>query len=183
MRQPKLIAIGGSLATGKTTLAKNLCESTGVHRISMDELKEHMFDYAGYKDRAWSRRIGQITWPLFQSLVDLHLSYEQDVIAEATFLWPSDADWLNEMKEKHSADLRLLWLTSDPNIARQRILDRASKERHPGHNDALEHVIEEFDQKYFNRTFVPVPIDGPSTIVDTTQNFPKLNDVVSFFDL
>ncbi len=181
MHRPKLIIVGGSLAVGKTTLAKRLCGELGIHRISMDELKEHLFDYAGYQDRAWSRRIGQITWPLFKELVDLHLSYGNDVVAEATFLWHDDAAWINSLKEKHGAELSLLWLTTDPRVARERFTERSKQERHPGHNDALEQVLEEFDEKYFNRTFIPLPIDGETKIIDTTDfGSVDYEDITSF---
>ncbi len=167
---PKFIIVGGALATGKSTIAKFLEEQTGIKRISMDELKERLFDIGGYKDRQWSKRIGQMAWPLFKQLVELHLERGEDVIAEATFLWPDDVDWMREMMKQHYANLYQIWMTADPIVARERFIVRAQmSERHPGHNDALEEVLAEFDERIFNRTFIPHPIKEATLVVDTTN--------------
>ncbi len=166
----RLIVIGGSLATGKSTIAKYLEEQLHVKRISMDELKERLFDIGGYRDRKWSMQIGQLAWPVFQKMIELHLDQGEDVIAEATFLWPDDGAWIEKSANQYATDIYQIWMTADPQIARERFIARAqSSQRHPGHNDALEHVLEEFDQRIFNRTFVPHPIKANTLIVDTTE--------------
>ncbi len=174
MKRPKLIVIGGSLATGKSTLAKTIEEQTGVKRVSMDELKERLFDVGGYRDREWSKRIGALAWPAFKEMVELHLEHGDDVIAEATFLWPNDIDWIHKASDKHKADIHQIWMTADPRVARERFINRANNERHPGHCDSLEDVIEEFDQRMFNRTFIPHPVNGKTIVVDTTD-FDKMD--------
>lgn len=166
---PKLIVIGGSLATGKSTIAKYLEQETGIKRISMDDLKERLFDIGGYRDRAWSKRIGHIAWPVFQQLVELHLEQGEDVIAEATFLWPDDAVWINALASQFHADLFQIWMTADPVVARERFMHRANNERHPGHNDHVDHVIEEFDERFFKKRFDPLPLNGKTLVVDTTD--------------
>jgi predicted kinase len=137
----------------------------------MDELKERLFDIGGYHDREWSKRIGHLAWTAFQSMVEMHLERGESVIAEATFLWPSDKDWIEQVAERQGACVKQIWMTADPRVARERFVARANSERHPGHNDALEHVIEEFDQRFFKRniTFIPHPIKGKTKIVDTTD--------------
>lgn len=183
----KLIIIGGSLATGKSTIAKYLEKELEIKRVSMDELKERLFDIGGYRDREWSKRIGQIAWPIFQEMVELHLEQNEDVIAEATFLWPDDRTWLEKMALKYSVDIYQIWMTANPQVARERFITRAqSLKRHPGHNDALEYVLEEFDQRFFNRTFISHPIKARTLVVDTTgfqdgwkesvSQFLKLNE-------
>jgi predicted kinase len=167
--QPKLIIIGGTLATGKSTLAKRLEQETGIKRVSMDDLKESLFDVGGYRDRAWSSRIGEIAWPAFKHMVELHLEQGDDVIAEATFLWPDDREWIECLADRHKADVYQIWMTADPRIARERFVHRAQNERHPGHCDDLKDVIEEFDQRLFNRTFIPHPIVGKTLVIDTTD--------------
>lgn len=165
----KLIVIGGSLATGKSTIAKHLEQETGIKRISMDDLKERLFDIGGYRDRAWSKRIGHIAWPVFKQLVELHLERGDDVIAEATFLWPDDADWIHALADQFHADLFQIWMTADPLVARERFMHRANNERHPGHNDHVDHVIEEFDERFFKKRFEPLPLKGKTLVVDTTD--------------
>ena len=165
---PKLIIIGGSLATGKSTVARYIEKATGIKRVSMDDLKESMFDVGGYRDREWSKRIGMIAWPAFKQMVELHLEQGDDVIAEATFLWPDDKDWIHEMRERNKTEIFQIWMTADPIVARDRFIRRSMNERHPGHCDDLEDVIDEFDQRIFNRTFIPHPIQGKTLVIDTT---------------
>jgi len=164
----KLIIVGGSLATGKSTIAKFLENKTSIKRIAMDDIKERLFDIGGYRDREWSKRIGHVAWPIFQQLVELHLEHNEDVIAEATFLHPNDSVWISEIANRHSADIFQIWMTADPTIARERFIHRANNERHPGHCDALENVIEEFDKRFFCKTFDPLQLNSNTIIVDTT---------------
>lgn len=166
---PKLIIIGGSLATGKSTLSKKIANALGIQRVSLDEIKEVLFNVGGFRDRAWSKEIGRLAFPVFRDLIELHLGRGESVVAEATFLWLNDREWLHAFSQTYKVELVQIWLTSDPFVARERFIDRANSTRHPGHNDSLESVIEEFDQRFFNKTFVPLPLNGKTKIVDTTD--------------
>ncbi len=166
---PRLIFIGGVPATGKSTMARYLERETGIKRVSMDDLKEAIFDLAGYHDREWSRQVGMIAWPTFQKLVVLHLSRGEDVIAEATFLWPHDKDWLHQVAETYQASLYQIWMTANPLVSRERFIDRAHHNRHPGHCDTREDVIGSFTSRFFNRTYIPHPIKGKTLVIDTTD--------------
>jgi predicted kinase len=173
--KPKLIVIGGSLATGKTTVASALAAHLGVRRVGMDHIKEALFDLGGFRDRAWSKEIGRIAFEVFKHLIDLHLRAGESVIAESTFIWPSDADWLKDFAKKYHVELVQIWMTADPKVARERFLARArSGERHPGHCDTVETVLEEFDERYFSKTFKPLPLPGRTLVVDTT-NFATID--------
>lgn len=165
----KLIVVGGSLATGKSTISSVLSDRTGIARISLDEIKEALFDVGGYRDRAWSKEIGRAAFPVFRHLIEMYLARGEDVIADATFLWLDDADWLHELADRFGADLVLVWLTADPAVARERFVGRANTTRHPGHNDALDEVIAEFDERFFNKTFLPLPLRARTLVVDTTD--------------
>lgn len=164
----KLIVIGGSLATGKSTLARELEARTGIKLVSMDELKARLFDVGGYRDRTWSKRIGRMAWPIFQEMVEMHLEMGESVIAEATFCWPDDQAWLLGLQERYGCELVQIWMTCDPRVARERFIARAH-DHHPGHGDALESVLEEFDQRFFYHSFIPHPHISKTKIVDTTD--------------
>lgn len=165
----KLIIVGGSLATGKSTVSKMLANTTGIQRISLDEIKESLFDLGGHKDRDWSKEIGRIAFPVFRDLIELHLARGESVIADATFLWASDVQWLHDFSNRYKVGLVQIWLTADPRVARERFIERANSVRHPGHCDVLEYVIDEFDVRFFNKTFIPLPLNGKTKIVDTTD--------------
>ncbi len=165
----KLIVVGGSLATGKSTVSSRLSDATGIVRISLDEIKEALFDLVGYRDRAWSKEMGRVAFPAFRDCIELHLQRGDSVIADATFLWLADADWLHEFSNRYGAELVLVWLTADPQVARERLIHRSNTSRHPGHNDALDEVIAEFDERFFNKTFLPIPLKARTLVVDTTD--------------
>ena len=79
MDRPKLIIVGGSLATGKSTISSRLSDKTGIQRVSLDEIKEALFDLGGYRDREWSKEIGRLSFPVFRDLIELHLSKGESV--------------------------------------------------------------------------------------------------------
>jgi glucokinase len=181
MKKPKLIIVGGSLATGKSTISSQLSNKTGFQRVSLDEIKEALFDLGGYRDREWSKEIGRLSFPVFRDLIELHLSKGESVIADATFLWPNDLEWIHDFASKHNAEIKQIWLTADPLVLRERFINRANTDRHPGHNDALEYVMEEFDERFFNKTFIPLPIKGKTKIVDTTDlNVVNHDDILGW---
>lgn len=165
----KLIVVGGSLATGKSTISSMIAKETGFARVSLDEIKEALFDLVGYRDRAWSKEMGRVAFPAFRDCIELHLQRGDSVIADATFLWLSDAEWLHDFAERYGAELILVWLTADPRVARERLIHRSNTTRHPGHNDALDEVIAEFDERFFNKTFLPIPLRALTLVVDTTS--------------
>lgn len=165
----KLIVVGGSLATGKSTISTELARATGIARVSLDEIKEALFDVGGYRDRAWSKEIGRAAFPVFQHLIEMYLSRGESVIADATFLWLDDANWLHAYAERYGAELIQLWLSADPRVARERFIRRARTTRHPGHNDALESVLAEFDERFFQKTFIPLPLRARTMVLDTTD--------------
>ena len=166
----KVILVGGSIATGKSTLSKKIAEQLGVPRVAMDDLKELHFDYVGYRDRKWSSQIGTAVFPVFQSLVEMFLERDKTVVAEAVFSWwPDDADWINSLEKKYGAEICLIWLIADPRVARERFIARGESGYHPGHCHTTQEILEEFDQKYFNKALLPLPISGKTKIVDTTD--------------
>ncbi len=165
----KLIIVGGSLATGKSTISTSISEKTGIARVSLDEIKEALFDSVGYRDREWSKEMGRVAFPAFRDCIELHLRRGDSVIADATFLWVSDADWIHEFSKKYGAEIIQVWLTADPQVARSRMIVRSQTTRHPGHNDSLESVMDEFDERFFNKTFVPLPLRARTLVVDTTE--------------
>ena len=165
----KLIVVGGSLATGKSTISLAIARETGFARVSLDEIKEALFDVVGYRDRAWSKEIGRVAFPVFRDCIELHLQRGDSVIADATFLWVSDADWIHAFSKKYGAEIVQVWLTAHPYVARSRFVARSQTARHPGHNDALESVMDEFDERFFSKTFVPLPLRARTMVVDTTD--------------
>jgi len=166
----KLVIIGGVLASGKTTVAKKLVELTGFRYVAVDRIKEALFDVGGWRDRAWSKKIGEISFPVFQSLIEMHLNRGDSVIAESTFLYSEDKEWIEKYTKRYNLDLIQLWMTIDPNIVRKRFCKRANSDRHCGHCDDICDVQEEFEERFFNRSW-PIPLCSTdrTMIIDTTD--------------
>lgn len=166
---------------GKTTVSKKLSENTGIKRVSVDEIKEALFDAGEYRGREWSKDIGRLAFPVFTGLIEMYLRRGESVIADSTFLWPEDANWLHEFADLHGAEIYQIWMTADPQIARERFIARAQTERHPGHNDSLDEVIEEFDEKHFSRCFIPLPLRGETLVIDTSHEEPFDHEAILNF--
>lgn len=165
----KLVLVGGSIANGKTTLSTKLSRDLGIPRVAMDDIKESLFDLFGSRDREWSRGLGEAAFPLFRQMIELHLRHGDSVVAEATFLYPEDAEWAESVARRHGADLVLVWLTADPRVARERFIRRANGGYHPGHRHATSEVLTEFDERYFSKTFIPPVMRARTLVVDTTD--------------
>lgn len=166
----KVILVGGSIATGKSTLSKRISEELGIPRVAMDDLKEVLFDYIGYRDRQWSSQIGTAMFPVFETLVEMFAQRGESVVAEAVFSWwPEDADWINSLAQKYGVEVVMIWLVSDPRVARERFIQRGERGYHPGHCHSTESILEEFDQKFFNKTLLPLPTNAKTKMVDTTD--------------
>ncbi|MBI5793829.1 ATP-binding protein [Candidatus Uhrbacteria bacterium] len=169
MSAPKLIIIGGAPATGKSVLAERVVEATGFVRVSKDLLKEHLFDVIEYRDREWSRELGALAFPLFMGIVEMYLKRGESVIMDNPFIHWADLEWFRRFEKKYGVEFIQVHLTADPAVLRRRFIERAHMHRHPGHNDALEDVLEEFETKWFNKSFLPLPLSGKTKIVDTTD--------------
>lgn len=171
---PKLIVIGGAPATGKSVLAEKIQAATGFHRVSKDHLKEHLFDVIEYRDRQWSRELGALAFPLFMGVVEMYLKRGESVIIDNPFVHVDDLVWFEKFEQKYDTEIIQIHLIADPAVLRERFVERANIHRHPGHNDALEEVLDEFDARWFNKSFIPLPIGIKTKIVDTTD-FDTMN--------
>ena len=172
--QTKLIIVGGSLATGKSTVSKFISEKTTFSRVSLDEIKEVLFNVGGYRDRAWSKDIGRAAFPVFCQLIEMYLQRGESVIADATFLWEDDRVWLEDFAKRYDAELIQIWLDADPLVARARFIERSMTSRHPGHCDSLETVMDEFDERFFSKSHDPLVVDARTMTIDTTD-FSKVD--------
>ncbi len=169
MSVPKLIIIGGAPATGKSVLADRVVEATGFRRVSKDLLKEHLFDVIEYRDREWSRELGALAFPLFMGVVEMYLKRGESVIVDNPFIHWADLEWFERFEKAHGVQFIQVHLIADQDVLRDRFIERANTHRHPGHNDALEDVLQEFETKWFNKSFLPLPLSGKTKIVDTTN--------------
>jgi len=131
----RLLCVSGPPASGKTRLARTLAASYRLPLLCRDDLKELAFDTLGWSDRAWSRKVGALSYRLLFHAADLLLAGGARFLLEAN-LPPQSVQRLNQLLDRHHATAAQVHLTAPPEVLVGRYLARhAAGDRHPGHVD------------------------------------------------
>lgn len=175
MTPPTLVAVSGPPGMGKTTLAHTLADALSWPAVCRDEIKERIA--AAGTDPAESLDLKTLE-AFFHTLGDL-LKSGTSLVAEAAFqdrLWRPGLEPLADL-----ADIRIIRCVADPELARTRITHRAATQPSRSvHGDAaFLHRIAEGQRPI--ESWVPIALDVPSLVVDTTQGWkPSLARIVEF---
>lgn len=164
-----IIIINGLPGTGKTTLSEAVSEQLGLPLLSKDAIKELLFDSLGAKDRAWSKKLGQATFPILFAQVDELVKAGVSHIIESP-LNPQfeDARFQRYEKEFGVRVIQVL-LTCDGEVLFERFKKRAKSARHEGHNDTDPEVLEEMRPALMKGRLEPLNTNGPLIEIDTTD--------------
>jgi predicted kinase len=123
----------GSPASGKTTLARRLSADLPLPCLCKDDIKEALFDVLGSKDREWSRKLSEASFSALAGLAGTNLAAGQSCILEGNWR-AAHALKLSGVLADHGARAAQICCRADL----QEIVRRfTSRERHPGHLDAL----------------------------------------------
>lgn len=163
-----MIIVSGPPATGKTTLAEELSKVTDFPVISKDQIKELLFDSLGWKDRAWSKKLGKAGYDLLYYLLENFLASKTSLIVESNFQRNLDSSRFNILVEKYHLRIIQIICQTDGQILFERFKKRSeSGQRHPGHRDHLNY--EEYQETLLKGS--SEPLDIPSQIInfDTTD--------------
>jgi predicted kinase len=169
---PLVIIVSGPPASGKTTLARQLARELALPLLYKDGIKEALFDSLGWRDRAWSRKMGLATYGLLFYFLEAQLAAGQSLIVESYF-HPEAAVNLRQLQAKYPyRPFQVLCRTEGSVLLERFTLRAADPDRHPGHVD-LE-TVEELKPVLLKGGEAPLDIGGEALEIDTTD-FSKLD--------
>lgn len=169
----KLVIITGLPASGKTTIGKELARRKNIPFISKDDIKEHMFDGLGWKDREWSKKIGLASYDLLYYFTEALLRAGTTFILESNFKPEFDNQKFATLSEKYDFDVVQILCKADGEVLFERFKKRSeSGQRHPGHVDTGNY--DEFKKSLLSGRCEPLSLSGNVIEVDTTD-FDKVD--------
>lgn len=174
---PKVILIGGQLATGKTTLAKNLSKELAVPFFYKDIIKEKLCDKIGFKNREENLKMSAATFEILYHISEQFILLEKDLILESNFR-QEELDRLCSLFDKNNYQIISIELVGNLNILYQRYLDRFKYENrniaHANFNTKEEFL--EYNQSMLDRKY-----PGKHIKLDASK-FVDTNNVIKLFN-
>ncbi len=141
---PSLVVVTGLPGTGKTTIAERLGERLSVPVIRKDAFKEILFDRLGWSDEDWSDLLDVACYDMLWALCDSELKAGRVIIVESNFEPEEHTARIAEFGNQYQARLIEVHCRTDRNVLVERFKERVeSGERHPGHAEQSEEVMEE----------------------------------------
>lgn len=181
-----LILISGSLAVGKSTLAKSLGEQLSYIVINKDELKEIACDIFDYTNREENLKLSKASMKYMIHFFERCAKAGKDVILEANFRTEEVCD-IADIAEENDYRVCLILLTGDDELLYERFLSRVPG-RHKAHlSIGLQSSFEkykEYNEMLANQDLVYEPhiIDitslNPEDVLSTTLMILKEEDMI-----
>ncbi len=170
---PLLIIISGPPCSGKTTLAEQLADRYSLPLVNKDGIKESLFDSLGWKDREWSKKLGQATYPLLYYFVESLLRAGKSHIVESNFAPEVATGEFLDLQKKYPFVPFQIQCRTQPEVLFERFRSRAlSGLRHPGHVERG--PFEEHRSALKDGRLEPLEIGGLLCELDTTD-FEKID--------
>ncbi len=158
----RVVLVNGVPASGKTTVARAVSASLGVPLLTLDTIKEQLFDELGSDgDREFGRALGRASLRAIWALI---ADFPPDalVVVDAWFRLPPHDAVLGGLRAAGCDRWVELWCSAPADLLAQRY---AGRERHAGHPSAEAYVAELMD---LARTAKPMAI-GPCLKLDTSD--------------
>lgn len=182
---PMLVIISGLPGTGKTTLAKKISNEFGLPMVSMDEVKEVMWDTMGHEfDFEFSDKLGKTAFELAFHYINANLSKGVSMVVEAHFSPERNNERINKLKEKYGAQLVQIYCDCETEALQKRFKERMKKDSyHKGHKHIISLYGEDRILNSLGMKNKRLGIDGATYDLDTTDpekiNYEKLFRFIS----
>lgn len=142
--EPALVVVTGLPGTGKTTIAERLGDRLSLPVIRKDAFKEILFDRLGWSDEDWSDLLDLACYDMVWALCDTELRAGRAIIVESNFEPAEHAARIAELGQEYQAHLIEVLCRTDRSVLVDRFKERVeSGERHPGHAEQSDEVMEE----------------------------------------
>lgn len=127
----KVVLINGLPASGKTALGEHLKERFNAPLLTLDTIKEAMFDVLGTGDREYNRRLGRATKEIIWAVIS-EFPRNSLAIVDAWFGFPPYDKVFEGLQRAGIARFVELWCHAPGEILANRYLERVDH-RHKGH--------------------------------------------------
>lgn len=133
LTRPTLILLYGYPGSGKTYLARQLCEDIQAAHLQSDRIRFELFEQPRY-----DRQENQIVDHLLQYMTEEFLRAGVSVVYDINALRSSQRRELRELARKHRADCMLVWLQIDVDSAFVRVSKRDRRKTDDKYTPAID---------------------------------------------
>ena len=129
----RILLVNGPPASGKTSVALEVVGLLHLPFLSLDTVKEQLFDYLGTGNREYNRLLGRTSLAIIWSLI---ADFPQGgaVTVEAWFGSPPREFVIEGLHRAGAGVVAELWCHASAEVLASRYVERAGR-RHPGHPD------------------------------------------------
>lgn len=126
---PRLIAVGGLIGTGKSTLAKHLSQALGAAWLRTDEIRLREFankrsTHQGFAQGIYAPHISDLVYHRLIQRAETLVSQGQSVICDGTFSKASGRESLRDVARRHGASFHFLECVVPKAVAMNRLRRR-----------------------------------------------------------